>query len=66
METTRSLNRRLEALEAAVPVDGCQTCAARPVFTLEGPAAPCAECGREPFAFTIAIDRLDPQPEDAA
>ena len=49
----------------------CATCAARPVFVMDGrvpaPSA-CPECGRriEPFAFTIDIDRASGREDDAA
>jgi len=61
-----SLLRRVEALESSVPPADCQTCAARPVFILGGPAGPCAECGRAPLAFTIDIDRASARDGDAA
>jgi hypothetical protein len=71
MDTKSSLTRRVEQLEAAVPGTECQTCAARPVFTLDtansgGTVKPCGECGREPFPFTISIDRAERRAEDAA
>jgi hypothetical protein len=69
MEAPNSLKRRVAALEAAAPDDGCRTCAARPVFTMAvngSEIAACPECGREPHTFTIDIDRASPRPLDAA
>jgi hypothetical protein len=66
MATQNGLVRRVEALEAAVPPARCETCAARPAFTMGGEAKPCPECGREPFVFTIDIDRASKRDDDAA
>jgi hypothetical protein len=69
METPSSLSRRLAALEAAVPGGGCQTCAAGPYFTMAvngSEIVACPECGREPFTFTIDIDRARPRELDVA
>jgi hypothetical protein len=61
-----SLERRLSALEVAVPAPACRTCAARPAFTVGGSVDACRQCGREPLTFTISIDRAGTRPDDAA
>lgn len=62
METTRSLARRVAALEAKRESGGaCRVCTTDGpvVFRMahvDGPAEPCPACRREPLTFTILID----------
>jgi hypothetical protein len=65
----RQIARRVAALEAAAAPTDCETCASRPVFTIsddDAQSAPCPECGREPFVFSIAVDRAAQREDDAA
>jgi hypothetical protein len=66
MGTTNSLTKRLAALEQQAPAEPCRTCAERPVFTIGGDAAPCPECSRQPYAFSINIDAASGREGDAA
>lgn len=64
--TQNGLIRRIADLENRLPADSCSVCAARPVFTIGGPTGSCPACGREPFVFTIDIDRTSSREGDAA
>jgi hypothetical protein len=66
METPRGLNGRVTRLERYAPLGACRSCAERPIFNLGGAGAPCPECGRAPFVFTIDIDAASGREGDAA